>query len=101
MDCIGVGQDRDMGSLVGNKTLSRPRCKWADIIKINIEEVGCGRMDCNGLGQDMEMGKLGTKSTLSRPRCKWDDINEIYLQKMGCGLWTVSGWFRIGKWRKF
>jgi len=68
MDCIGVGQDRDMGSLVGNRPLSKPRRKWDDIIKIDSKEVRCGRMDCIGLGQDMEMGKLGGKSTLSRPR---------------------------------
>ena len=47
-----------MGSHVGNRTLSRRRRKWDDIIKIDCKEVGCVRMDCIGLGQDMEMGNL-------------------------------------------
>ena len=58
MDCIVVGQDRDMWSLVENRTLSKPRRNWYDIIKIDCKEVGCVRMDCIGLGQDMEMGNL-------------------------------------------
>jgi len=58
MDCIRVGQDRDMGSLVGKRTLSKRRRKWDDIIEIDIKEVGCGRMDCIGLGQYMEIGKF-------------------------------------------
>jgi len=83
MDCIGLGQDRDMGSLGGKRPLSRPRRKWDDIIEIDSEEVGCGRMDCIGLGLDREIGKLGGKRPLSRPRRKWDDIIEIDLQEMG------------------
>ena len=39
MDCIVVGQDRDIGSLVGKRTLSRPRRKWDDIIEIDLQEV--------------------------------------------------------------
>jgi len=74
MDCSGVGPDRDMGSLDGKRTLSRPWRKWDDIIEIYIQEVGCGRMDCIGLGQDREMGKVGGKRPLSRPRRKWDII---------------------------
>jgi len=59
MDCICVGQDRDMGILVGKRTLSRPRLRWDDIIEIDLQEMGCGRMDCIGLGQYREMGKVG------------------------------------------
>jgi len=58
MDCIVVGQDRDMESLVGKSPLSRPRLKWHDIIEFDLQEVGCGRMDCIGQGQDREMGKV-------------------------------------------
>jgi len=82
MDCIVVGQEKDMGSLVGKRTLSTPRRKWDDIIKIDSKEVGCSRMGCIVLGQDMEIGKLGGKRTLSRPRRKWDDIIEIDLQEV-------------------
>jgi hypothetical protein len=80
MDCIWVGQDRDMCILVGKRPLSRPRRKWDDVIDIDLQEVGCGRMDCIGLGQDRDMGSLGGKNPLSRHRRKWDDITEIDLQ---------------------
>ena len=58
MDCIGLGQDRDMGSLGGKRPLSRPRRKWDDIIEIDSEEVGCGRMDCIGFVKMSKWGKL-------------------------------------------
>jgi len=61
MDCIGVGQDRVIGCLERNSTLSRPRIKWDDIIEIDLQEMGCRRMDCIGVGQDREMGKIGGK----------------------------------------
>ena len=65
--------------------MSSPRRKCDDIIEIDIQEMGCGRMDCIGLVQDRDMGSLGVKSPLSRPRRKWDDIIEIDLHEMGCG----------------
>ena len=58
MECIGLVQDREMGTVVGKRPLSRPRRKWDDIIEIDSQEVGCGLMDCIGLGQDREIGKL-------------------------------------------
>jgi len=45
MDCIGLGQDREMGKLGGKRPLSRPRRKWDHNIDIDLQEVGCGRMD--------------------------------------------------------
>jgi len=62
-----VGQDREMWKLRGKRPLSRPRRKWDDIIEIDGQEVGCGRMDFIGLGQDREMWILGRKRPLSRP----------------------------------
>jgi hypothetical protein len=40
MDCIGLGQDREVGKLVGKRPLSRPRRKWYDFIEIDLQEVG-------------------------------------------------------------
>jgi hypothetical protein len=40
-----------VGKLVGQRPLGRPRCRWEDNIKMNIQEVGCGGMDWIGLGQ--------------------------------------------------
>ena len=74
-----------VGKFGVKRPLSRPRRKWDNIIEINLQEVGCGRMDCIGLGQDREMGKLGGKRPLSRPRRKWDHNIDIDLQEVGCG----------------
>jgi hypothetical protein len=49
MDCIGLGQNRDMGKVGGKRTLNRPARKWNDIIEFDLQEVNCGRMDCIGL----------------------------------------------------
>jgi hypothetical protein len=84
MDCIGPGQDREMGKLGGKRPLSRPRSKWGNIIEIDLQEMGCVSMDCIGVVQDRYMGNLGGKRTLSRPWRKCDDIIEIDSLEVGC-----------------
>jgi len=44
-----------MGKGGVKRTLSRPGHKWDDIIEIDLQEMGCGRMDCIGLGQNRDM----------------------------------------------
>jgi len=83
MDCIGLGQVREIGKLGGKRPLSRPRRKWDDIILIDILKVCCGSMDYFDLGQGWEMGKLCRKRPLSRPRLKRNDINVIDHQNVG------------------
>ena len=48
MDCIGLGQDREMGKLGGKRPLGKPRRKWDDIIEIDLQEVGCGLWTASG-----------------------------------------------------
>ena len=36
------------------RPLGRPRRRWVDNIKMDLQEVGCGYMDWNGLAQDRE-----------------------------------------------
>ena len=38
----------------GNRPLGRPRHKWEDNIKMDLQEVGCGGMDCINLAQDRD-----------------------------------------------
>ena len=42
-----------MGKPEGKKPLGRPRRRWVDNIKIDLQEVGCGGMDWIDLAQNM------------------------------------------------
>jgi hypothetical protein len=41
-----------VGKPEGKRQLGRPRCRWENNIKMNLQEVGCGRMDWIDLAQD-------------------------------------------------
>jgi hypothetical protein len=43
-----------VGKPEGKRPVGRPRHRWEDNIKIDVEEVGCGGMDCSELAQDRE-----------------------------------------------
>jgi len=43
-----------MGKPVGTRPLGRPRRRWEDNIKLDLQEVGCGGMDWIELAQDMD-----------------------------------------------
>ena len=43
-----------VGKLEGKRPLGRPRSRWVDNIKMDLQEVGCGYMDCIGLAQDRD-----------------------------------------------
>jgi hypothetical protein len=38
----------------GKRPLARPRCRWEDNIKMELQDVGCGVMDWIGLTQDRD-----------------------------------------------
>ena len=42
---------------VGEKPLGRPRSRWDDNIKMDLQEVGCGGMDWIELAQDRDSGR--------------------------------------------
>ena len=42
------------GKQEGRKPLARPRRRWVDNIRMDLQEVGCGYMDWIGLAQDRE-----------------------------------------------
>jgi hypothetical protein len=55
--CSGVGEGRGvyrvlLGKPEGKKPLRRPKRRWEDIIKVDLQEVGCGGMDWIELAQD-------------------------------------------------
>ena len=43
-----------VGKTEGKRPLGRPRCRWEDNIKLDIQEVGCGDMDWIELSQDRD-----------------------------------------------
>ena len=54
-----MGEERGVyrvlvGKLEGRRTLCRPRCRWVDNIRMDLQEVGCRYMDWIGLAQDRE-----------------------------------------------
>ena len=54
-----MGEERGVyrvlvGKLEGRRQLGRPRRRWVDNIRMDLQEVGCGYMDWIGLAQDRD-----------------------------------------------
>ena len=43
-----------VGKLEGRRPLGRPRRRWVDNIRMDLQEMGCGYMDWIGLAQDRD-----------------------------------------------
>jgi len=43
-----------VGKPESKRPLGRPRCRWEDNIKMDLQEVGCGGMDWIELAQDRD-----------------------------------------------
>jgi len=43
-----------VGKPEGKRPLERPRCRWEDNIKMDLQEVGCGSMDWIELAQNRD-----------------------------------------------
>jgi len=43
-----------VGKPEGRRPLGRPRRRWVDNIRMDVQEVGCGYMDWIGLAQDRD-----------------------------------------------
>jgi len=43
-----------VGEPEGKRPLGRPRRKWVNNVKMDLQEVGCGYMDWIGLAQDKD-----------------------------------------------
>ena len=54
-----MGEERGVyrflvGKPEGKRPLGRPRCRWVDNIRADLQEVGCGYLDWIGLAQDRD-----------------------------------------------
>ena len=54
-----------MGELEGKIPLGRPRRRWEDNIKMDLQEVGCGDMDWIELAQDMDRWRALVNTVMS------------------------------------
>jgi len=58
-----MGEERGVymvlvGKPEGKKPLGRPRRRWVDNIRMDLQEVGCGYIDWTGLAQDRERWRM-------------------------------------------
>jgi len=47
-----------VGKPDGKRPLGRPRRRWVDNIRMDLQEVGCGYMDWIGLAQDRDRWRM-------------------------------------------
>ena len=55
-----MGEEKEVcsvlvGKLEGRRPLGRPRRRWVNNIRMDLQEVGCGYMDWIGLAQDRDI----------------------------------------------
>jgi len=49
-----MGEERGVYRVLVGRSLGRPRHRWADNIRMDLQELGCGYMDWIGLPQDRD-----------------------------------------------
>jgi len=54
-----------VGKPEGRRTLGRPRRKWIDNIRMDLQEVGCGHMDWIRLAQDRDRWRALVSEVMS------------------------------------
>ena len=52
--CIGSRWGKPEGKRPLERPMGRPRCRWVDNIRTDLQEVGCGYKDWIGLAQDRD-----------------------------------------------
>ena len=50
-----------VGKPEGKRPLVRPRCRWVNNIRLDLQVVGCGYMDWIGLAQDRDRCECGNE----------------------------------------
>ena len=56
-----------MGKPEERRPLGRPRRKWVDNIRTDLQEVGCGYMDWNGLAQGRDRWRTLVSAGMNLP----------------------------------
>ena len=65
-----MGEERGVyrvlvGKPEGKRPLGRPRCRWVDNIRVDLEEMVCGYMDWIGLVQDRDRWRTLVSAVLN------------------------------------
>jgi hypothetical protein len=53
-----------VGTPEGKRTLGRPRRRWVDNIRRDLQEVGCGYVDWIGLAQDRDRWRMLVRAVM-------------------------------------
>jgi hypothetical protein len=53
-----------VGKSEGKRPLGRPRCRWEDYNKMDLQDVGCGDMHWIGLAQDKDCWRALVKGVM-------------------------------------
>jgi hypothetical protein len=56
-----------VGKPEGKRPFGRPRRRWEDNIKLNLQEMGCGGMDWNELVQDRDRWRALVNAVMNLP----------------------------------
>ena len=56
-----------VGKLEGRRPLGRPRHRWVNNIRMDLQEVGCGYMDWIGLAQDRDRWRTFVSAVMNLP----------------------------------
>ena len=65
-----MGEERGVyrvlvGKPEGNRPLGRPRCRWVDNIRVDLQEVRCGYMDRIRLAQDRDKWRTHVSAVMN------------------------------------
>jgi len=55
-----------VGKPEGKRPLGRPRLRWGDNIRMDLQEVGCGYMDWIGLAQERDRWRTVVSAVMNR-----------------------------------
>jgi len=56
-----------VGKPEGKRPLGRPRCRWEDDIKMDLQEVGCGGIEWIELAQDRDKWQALVNAVMNLP----------------------------------
>jgi len=82
-----------VGKPEGNVPIGRPRCRWEDNIKTDLQFTVLWDMSSHILVYRVLVEKSEGKIPIGRPRCRWEDNIKTDLQFTV--LWDVTVYFIV------